>query len=120
MENIENTDIEALQEKIKELEKELFMTKAEAEINTAIAMAHPRNIAAAKVMLDKEGILTEEGIDKEALRKNIEKLKEENPWLFENAKTDMKLYSSGMNFGFGEFSDPSALSDEEYYNKIMK
>ncbi len=117
---MENTEIEALQEKIKELEKELFMTKAEAEINTAIAMARPRNLAAAKVMLDKEGILTEDGVDADVLNKNIEKLKSENPWLFEAAKADTKLYSSGMNFGFGEISDPANLSDDEYYNKIMK
>lgn len=120
MENIENTDIEALKEQIKELEKELFRTKADAEINMTIAMARPRNIAAARVMLDKEGILTEDGVDTDTLNKNIEKLKEENSWLFENAKADTKLYSSGMNFGFGEFSDPSTLSDDEYYKKIMK
>ena len=121
MENIiENTEIEAFEQKIKELEKELFMTKAEAEINIAIAMARPRNIAAAKAMLDKEGLLTEDGIDRDVLAKKIEKLKDENPWLFKNTKTETMLYSSGINFGFGEFTDPAELSDDEYYNKIMK
>ncbi len=121
MENMnETTEVETLKKQVKELEKELFRTRAESEINTEIALARPKNMAAAKVMLDKDGILTENGIDKESLSKNIAKLKEENSWLFENTKSDTKLYSSGMNFGFGDLSDASSLSDDEYYKKIMK
>lgn len=122
MENMnENTpDIETLKQQVKDLETELFRTKAESEINTAIAMARPRSLAAAKVMLDKEGIITENGIGKEALDKNIAKLREENPWLFESTKADTKLYSSGLNWEFGASSDPSSLSDDEYYKRIMK
>ena len=121
MENTNETvETEALQAQIRELESELYRTKADAEVNIAISMARPKNIAAAKVMLDTNGILNENGVDKKILNKNIAKLKEENPWLFENANSETKLYSSGLNFGFGASSDPANLSDEEYYKRIIK
>ncbi|MBQ7015193.1 MAG: hypothetical protein IJN12_03625 [Clostridia bacterium] len=118
IENNANTEI--LKKQISDLETELFRTKADAEVNLAIAMARPRNIEAAKVMLNKNGILTENGIDSEILKNNIATLKQENPWLFEDSAKKELFYDSGISNGFIPSPDDSQLSDEEYYKRIMK
>ncbi len=120
MENQIEKDTDTLKKQVSDLETELFRTKTDAAVNLAIAMARPRNIDAAKVMLNKNGILTETGIDAEVLKNNIATLKQENPWLFEDSARKELYYDSGISNGFIPSPDDSQLSDEEYYKRIMK
>jgi len=115
-----NADTEVLKKQISDLETELFRTKADAAVNLAIAMARPKNIDAAKVMLNKNGIMTENGIDAETLKNNISTLKQENPWLFEDTSRKEFFYDSGIINGFIPAPEDSQISDEEYYKRIMK
>lgn len=109
---------EELRRQLEKVSGDLRMTRYSAAIDTAIAMAGPRNLDAAKAVFKADGIINENGIDEDALSRGIEKLRKDNGWLFERGDDDVKLFSSGIAHGRESASDVSRLSDEEYYGRL--
>ena len=103
-----------------ELEKELECVKNDGKINLALSMRRAKNIKAARAVMDESLFYDDNGLNEDLLNEQADRLFAENPWLFENGETRTKSVSTFLPGVRDKFYDPSRMSDDEYYRKIMK
>lgn len=102
------------------LEKELEYTRNEWKIELSLARNRAKNIKAARAMLDESELFDEKGLSDERLSEQTQRLREENPWLFEEDAPKAKSVSTFLPQSRAVLRDPSQMSDDEYYKNIMK
>jgi hypothetical protein len=113
-------DSKELERRNSELEKELENVKNESRIDLALSMRRAKNIKAARAVMDDSLIYDENGLNDELLYAQADRLLSENPWLFDHGSSEAKSVSTFLPGGPEKFYDPSRMSDDEYYRKIMK
>lgn len=103
-----------------ELEKELFAVKNDGKIDLFLSQSRAKNIKAARAMIDESEIFDENGLNEDLLAECTQKMKSENPWLFESDEPMLKTVSTLLPRGHVTVKDPSRMSDEEFYKNMMK
>ncbi|MBE6895806.1 MAG: hypothetical protein E7477_01790 [Ruminococcaceae bacterium] len=112
--------LSSLSQKNRELESELLSVKNESRIELLLSQTRAKNIKAARAMLDESSVYDENGLNDELLSEHTEKLKRENPWLFEDEAPQVRTVSTFLPKGRTVTKDASRMSDEEFYKNIMK
>ncbi|MBQ4629337.1 MAG: hypothetical protein IJB44_09665 [Clostridia bacterium] len=112
--------IDELTRKNGELEEEITSIKNEGRIELLLSQSRAKNIRAARAMIDDGSIYDENGLNDDLLLEHTEKLRQENPWLFEDGEPQTKTVSTFLPRGRAVAKDPSRMSDEEFYKNIMK
>ncbi len=111
---------EELEKRYDELKTEFENVKNESKISLALSSRRAKNIKAARAVMDDSLIYDENGLNDDLLREQADRLLSENPWLFDSGSNTAKSVSTFLPGGPEKFYDPSRMSDDEYYRKIMK
>lgn len=112
--------LNGLSQRNSELESELAAVKDEGKIELLLSQTRVKNIKAARAMLDESSFYDENGLNDGLLLEQTEKLKDENPWLFEDNAPQVKTVSTVLPRGRALTKDTSRMSDEEFYKNILK
>ena len=111
--------LSGLSQRNSELESELTAVKNESKIELLLSQARAKNIKAARAMIDESSVYDEKGLNEELLLEHTEKMRSENPWLFEDDAPQVKTVSTLLPRGRSVTKDTSRMSDEEFYKNIM-